>query len=190
MSHAVQHAPLVSPDEYLAGEASAECKHEYLNGMVYAMAGATQRHNDLVTNILGTLHGRLRGRPCRPYGSDMLVRVAGGQDLRFYYPDVSIICQPAGPEERVQSAPSVIFEVLSESTARTDTGEKRMAYLTIPTLEAYVLVDSEVREVTVWRQKAGTWAPEVLTAPEAALEFASAGCASVSVGEIYEGTGL
>jgi len=189
MTTAVQHAPLISPEEYLAAEVASECKHEYLNGMVYAMAGATQRHNDLATNILGTLHGRLRGRPCRPYGSDMLVRVERGLDLRFYYPDVSIICRPAGPKERVQSEPVVIFEVLSESTARTDTGEKRMAYLTIPTLEAYVLVDSDRREVTVWRQMADQWAPEVLTAPEAALEFASANCA-LSVGEIYEGTGL
>lgn len=189
MSTAVQHAPLVSPEEYLAGEAASEIKHEYLNGVVYAMAGARQRHNDLASNILGFLHARLRGQPCRPYGSDMLVRVERGLDLRFYYPDVSIICRPAGPDARVQTQPSVIFEVLSESTARTDTGEKRMAYLTIPTLEAYVLVDSSERAVTVWRRTGEDWAPAVFTEPEATLVFTSADCA-LTVGEIYEGTGL
>ncbi|HEY3901070.1 MAG TPA: Uma2 family endonuclease [Chthoniobacter sp.] len=189
MSTPVQHAPLVSPDEYLAGEIESEAKHEFLNGIVYAMAGATQRHNELATNILGSLHGALRGRPCRAYGSDMLVRVERGEDLRFYYPDISIVCRPAGPQAVVQTEPVVIFEILSESTARTDTGEKRMAYLTIPTLEAYVLVDSDRREVTVWRQTAGQWAPEVLNAPEVALQFVSAAC-EMSVGEIYEGTGL
>src|SRR4051794_39690710 len=106
MSTAVQHAPLVSPDEYLTGEAASEIKHEYLNGVVYATAGARQRHNDIAMNIAATLHARLRGRPCRPYGSDMLVRVERGGDLRFYYPDVSIICRPAGPDARVQSEPS------------------------------------------------------------------------------------
>jgi Uma2 family endonuclease len=189
MSTAVQHAPLVSPDEYLAAEMEADCKHEYLNGMVYAMAGAIQRHNDLTGNIFGTLYGRLHGRPCRPYGSDMLVRVEHGHDLRFYYSDVSITCRPAGPNARVQTEPTVIFEVLSESTARTDTGEKRMAYLTIPTLEAYVLVDSECREVTVWRQRDGHWAPTVMKAPDCRIEFATAGCA-LTVSDIYEGTGL
>jgi Uma2 family endonuclease len=189
MSTAVPHGPLTSPDDYLAGEIASESKHEYLNGMVYAMAGATERHNDLATNILGTLHGRLRGHACRPYGSDMLVRVERGPDLRFYYPDVSIICRRAGPSALVQHEPSVVFEVLSESTARIDTGEKRMAYLTIPNLEAYVLVDSNHREVTVWRQSGGLWAPQVLTASDAVLDFASAGC-SLSVAEIYEGTGL
>ena len=189
MSIAVQHAPLISPKEFLAGEIASEIKHEYLNGVVYAMAGARQRHNELAGNIFAALHGRLRGRPCRPFGSDMLVRVERGIDLRFYYPDVSIICRPAGPDARVQTEPSVIFEVLSESTARTDTGEKRMAYLTIPTLEAYVLVDSAERAVTVWRRVGEDWAPEVFTQPEATLAFTSAECA-LTVGEIYEGTGL
>ncbi|EDY19538.1 protein of unknown function DUF820 [Chthoniobacter flavus Ellin428] len=189
MSTAVHHAPLVSADEYLAGEAISNGKHEYLNGIVYAMAGGTMRHNGLATNILGTLHGRLRGHPCHVYGSDLLVQVKRGQDLRFYYPDAMIYCGPVNAEALMIEEPTVIFEVLSDSTARIDTGEKRMAYLTIPVLEAYVLVDPECREVTVWRQRKGQWAPEVLTAPDALLEFASAGC-SLSVAEIYEGTGL
>jgi Uma2 family endonuclease len=189
MAPAVQHAPLIPADEYLAGELKSESKHEYLNGVVYAMAGGTQRHSDLAANIIGTLHARLRGRACRPYGSDMLVRVQQGEDQRFYYPDASIVCRPAGPQARVQTEPAVIFEVLSETTARTDTGEKRLAYLTIPTLEAYVLVDSAQRAVTVWRRAGDAWAPEVFTDRSAKLFFRSADC-TLAVEEIYEGTGL
>lgn len=185
----MQHAPLVSADEYLAGEAASAARHEYLGGVIYGMAGATERHNELAGNIFAALHAQLRGKQCRPFIADMLIRVEVGGDLRFYYPDVSIICRPAGPMERVQTNPSFIFEVLSDSTARIDTGEKRTAYLTIPTLESYVLVDSDRREVTVWRQHDGRWSPEVFTAPDATLKFASAGC-SLTVGEIYEGTGL
>src|SRR3954451_8064900 len=121
MGIAAPRTPLVSAEEYLASGGASESKHEYLNGMVYGMAGATQRHNDIAGNVYAALHTQLRGHPCRPYGSDMLVRVEQGDDLRFYYPDVSIICRPAGPESRVQTEPSVIFEVLSESTARVDT---------------------------------------------------------------------
>jgi Uma2 family endonuclease len=189
MSTAVQHAPLVSPDEYLAGEAASEGKHEFLNGMVYAMAGGTKRHSALCVRLIAVLYARLRGHRCQPYNSDLLLRVRSGDDLRFYYPDAMIHCGSENDEARVIDDPTVVFEVLSESTARTDTGEKRMAYLTIPTLEAYVLVDSEEREVTVWRRRGNQWAPEVLTAPDAVLEFTSADC-KLTVGEIYEGTGL
>ena len=189
MSIAAPHSPLISPEEYLSGEEAGAQKHEYLNGVVYAMAGGTQRHNEIAGNIFATLHSRLRGKPCRTYASDMLVRVQSGDDLRFYYPDVSIICRPAGAEARVQENPSVVFEVLSESTARTDTGERRMAYLTIATLEALVLVDARKREVTIWRRGVEGWALEVFAALAATLTFPSADCA-LTIAEIYEGTGL
>jgi len=189
MSIAAPHSPLVSPEEYLSGEEAGAQKHEYLNGVVYAMAGGTQRHNEIAGNIFATLHSRLRGKPCRTYASDMLVRVQSGDDLRLYYPDVSVICRLAGPEARVQENPSVVFEVFSGSTERTDTGEKRMAYLTIPALESLVLVDSRKREVTVWRRRADGWAAEVITDPAATLAFATADCA-LTVAEMYEETGL
>ncbi len=189
MSTAVQHAPLISAGDYLAGEITSLSKHEYLNGVVYAMAGGTMRHSAIAVRLMAILYPRLRGGRCQPYNSDLLLRVQMKEDLRFYYPDATIHCGEMNADARIIDDPTVIFEVLSESTARTDTGEKRMAYLTIPTLEAYVLVDSERREVTVWRQRSGQWGPEVLTAPDATLEFASASC-SLSVGEIYEGTGL
>src|ERR1700733_10708468 len=110
MSIAAPRSPLIPPEEYLLGEEAAAQKHEYLNGVVYAMAGGTERHSEISVNILAELHSGLRGKPCRPHNSDMLVRVQSGSDLRFYYPDASIICRPAGPEARVQENPSVVFE--------------------------------------------------------------------------------
>jgi Uma2 family endonuclease len=189
MSASVQHAPLISPDEFLAGEKATGSKHEYLNGLVYAMAGGTVRHSAIGVRLLSLLYARLRGSRCQPYNSDLLLSVRMGDDLRYYYPDATIHYGSHTGDERVLENPNVIFEVLSEYTARTDTGEKRLAYLTIPTLEAYVLVDSDRREVTVWRQTTGQWAPEVLNAAEAVLEFTCPVC-QLTVGEIYEGTGL
>lgn len=189
MSFAVQNPPLASEEEYLAGEIASEGKHEYLNGMVYAMGGGTMRHSALTVRIVSLLYAQLRGKRCQPYNSDLLVGVRRGNDLRFYYPDATIHCGPVQVDTRVIENPTVLFEVLSESTARTDTGEKRLAYLTIPTLEAYVLVDSAQRVVTVWRRVGEAWAPAVLTAADAVLTFAEAGC-SLSVSDIYEATGL
>jgi Uma2 family endonuclease len=179
----------VSAEEYLAGEELAAQKHEYLNGMVYAMAGGSLGHSSLAVNITGTLNSRLQGKRCRVFNSDVLVRVEHAGDLRFYYPDASIYCGPVARDNRLIEEPSVLFEVLSESTARIDQGEKRTAYFTIPTLEAYVVVDSERREVTVWRRDGDRWNVQVSTAPETRLVFVSADC-ELTIREIYEGTGL
>src|SRR3954454_16877082 len=85
---------LISVEEYLAGELTSPLKHEYLGGVVYAMAGARNAHNLIATNTLVALGARLRGTPCRPYNSDPKVRLRLPTQGRFYYPDVSIICRP------------------------------------------------------------------------------------------------
>ena len=189
MSAALCHAPLVSAEDYLASEVTAEQKHEFENGVVYAMDGGTLQHSRLAVRIGGLLDAQLLGKRCQVFNSDVLVRVERGLDVRFYYPDVSIYCGAMPPQERVINDATVIFEVLSESTARIDTGEKRMAYLGLPSIEAYVLVDAAEREVTLWRKLESTWAPEVFTKPEDRITFAAAGCV-LSVGDIYAGAVL
>ncbi len=183
------HAPLISPEEYLAGEELADQKHEYLSGVVHAMAGGTSRHATLGGNVFAAVKTRLRGKKCRPFNSDMLVRVKRGDDLRFYYPDVSIVCQPNGQLEHFNEHPTVIFEVRSDSTARFDQGEKREAYLGIPSLEAYVLVDDREVAVTVWRRHGERWESEYYTNLSDTIAFASADC-ELPVAEIYEGAEL
>jgi Uma2 family endonuclease len=81
----------VSPGEYLEGEELAPAKHEYVGGIVYAMAGARNRHNQIATNVVGELYAVLRGSPCQPFNSDTRVRIRHGDDVRFYYPDAMVV---------------------------------------------------------------------------------------------------
>jgi len=85
---------LVSVEDYLGGELISPVKHEYLGGVVYAMAGARNVHNLINGNVFGSLHARLRGRRCRPFNSDTKIRIRLPTQVRFYYPDVSVICRP------------------------------------------------------------------------------------------------
>src|SRR5271155_2602169 len=104
---------LISVEDYLAGELISRVKHEYLGGLVYAMAGARIAHNRITTNTLGSLHARLRGRLCEPFNSDMKIRVQLPRQFRFYYPDASVICNSNPPTDSFQDEPAVLFEVLS-----------------------------------------------------------------------------
>jgi Uma2 family endonuclease len=142
----------VSVEDYLSGELASPEKHEYLGGIVYAMAGASNVHNLIATNITIAIGSRLRGKRCRPFNSDTKIRVRLSTHLRFYYPDCSVICRPNPQDDSFQDDPAVIFEVISQSTRRIDTGEKKDAYLTIPSLSAYVLVEQETAAAVVYRR--------------------------------------
>ena len=115
----------LSVDAYLARELSAAVKSEYVGGVVYAMVGGTNRHNQIATNVLGMLHARLRGHRCRAFNSDTKIRIQLPDEIRFYYPDASVICQPNSVNDSYQDRPAVVVEVLSPSTRRIDEGEKK-----------------------------------------------------------------
>jgi Uma2 family endonuclease len=149
----VKKPDLLSVEEYLEGEEFAEVKHEYLGGTVHAMAGATIRHNNIATNALGMLYGQLRGKPCQPFNSDTKVRIELPDHTRFYYPDAMVVCQSNPETDHYQNHPVVVIEVLSESTRRTDMGEKRDGYLAIASLKVLMLVEADRPEVTVYRRK-------------------------------------
>ena len=139
-------------DDYLAGELVSPVKHEYLGGVVYAMAGGRNAHNQIATNTVAALWGRLRGRACRAFNSDSKVRVRLPDQVRFYYPDASVVCRPNPPGDSFQDEPAVVFEVLSRGTRRIDQGEKRDTYLTIPSLAAYVLLEQDSPTAVVYRR--------------------------------------
>ena len=103
-------------------------------------------------NIASYLHARLRGRKCRPYDSDTKVRIRLPKQFRFYHPDAQVTCRPNSRDDSFQDDPSVIVEVLSKTTRRIDEGEKKDAYLTIPSLCAYILVEQETPAVIVFRR--------------------------------------
>jgi len=158
---AVKKLNLVSVEDYLAGELVSEIKHEYLAGVVYAMAGARNAHAIITMNLTSALHARLRGRPCQPFGSDTKIRVQLPTHVRFYYPDASVVCQPNPQDDTFQDHPVVICEVLSRSTRRIDEGEKKDAYLTIPSLRVYALIEQETARVVVYRRTGNDFVPEV-----------------------------
>jgi Uma2 family endonuclease len=178
-------AELVTVEEYLAGEVRAETKHEYLGGVVYAMAGASEEHNVIAANLMGMLYGQLRGKPCQPFGSDMKVRLQNLGDTYFYYPDAMVACDPSDSGHGWRERPAVLFEIMSEDTRRLDERERRFAYLQIPGLQAYVRIEQSSPQLVVERRASGTWQSEKLTGLDAILllpEIAS----RLPLAELYE----
>lgn len=130
-------------EEYFRFEERSPIRHEYVAGEVYAMSGATSRHNLIAGAIFGVLLGAERS-PCRVYMNDMRVEVASD---RYYYPDVAVVCTPMAELDLVARGPCVVVEVTSPGTARIDRGEKLDAYRRLPTLRAYLIVDHRRRRV-------------------------------------------
>lgn len=154
----------ITEQEYLEGEEIARVKHEYVDGQVYAMAGATKAHGELAVNLATALHGHLRGKKCRTYIADMKVHLANSS--AYYYPDVVVTCDAhdlsrKSPENYLEN-PCLIVEVLSRKTARIDRGEKRLAYCNLASVQEYVLVDQRRQSVEVYRRDGHGWINEIL----------------------------
>ncbi|MEZ2321098.1 MAG: Uma2 family endonuclease [Microcoleus sp.] len=129
-------------EEYLEWEAQQEIRHEYVNGEVFAMTGNTIPHNDIALNFYTALRPHLRSTGCRMNVSDVKLQVSF--QSRYYYPDVIVSCDPQDLNSRqfIQH-PKIIVEVLSPSTSAKDRDEKFTCYLKIPTLQEYILIDSQ-----------------------------------------------
>lgn len=177
---------LVSVEDYLAAELIAPLKHEYVDGMVYAMAGARNAHNLITTNTIVALGVRLRGRKCRPYNSDTKIRIKQARRIRFYYPDISVTCRPNPQDDSFQDRPRVVFEVLSRKTRRIDEGEKKDAYLTIPSLGVYALVEQQTALVVVYRRTNGGFKREVYEGLDAVLPLGEIEI-DLPLAEVYDG---
>src|SRR5262249_9108779 len=136
-------------------------------------------------NALGALHARLRGRPCRPFNSDTKIRIRLPTQVRFYYPDVSVVCRPNPQTDSFQDEPAVIIEVLSRRTRRIDEGEKRDAYLMIPSLSVYVLVEQDTAAAVAFRRTASGFVREVYEGLDAVLPLPEIGI-ELPLAEIYE----
>jgi Uma2 family endonuclease len=176
---------LVSVEDYLAGELISPIKHEYLGGVLYAMAGARNAHNLIAGNTYGALYVRLRGHRCRPFNSDTKIRIHLPGHVRLYYADASVICRPNPQTDSFQDEPAVLFEVLSRSTRRTDEGEKKDAYQTIPSLGVYVLIEQETPAVVAFRRTNGGFAREVYKGLDAVLPLGEIGI-DLPLAEIFE----
>ena len=147
----------ISVQDYLAGELVSEIRHEYVAGAVYALTGGSNTHSLISSNCLGTLFAQLSGTPCIALGPDTKIRINWRKKDRFYYPDVSVVCDSNAPDETFQENPVVVVEVLSASTRRTDEVEKMEAYLSIPSLSAYLLVEQDSPAVTAYHRTGDTF---------------------------------
>lgn len=185
MQHAI--VPFLGESDYLSGEALSKIRHEYVDGHVYAMAGASKTHNTITLNIASRLRQQLRGSPFRAFVADMKVKVEPSR--AYYYPDVVVTSAeqdtaPDAPRD-VLTAPILIVEVLSESTENIDRREKMRAYGLIDSLQEYLLVDSrEARAELFRRRPEGGWEQWIVT-PGDTLRLASIGL-DLAVADLYE----
>jgi Uma2 family endonuclease len=182
---ATQQSRYLSVEKYLKFEEMSTTRHEYIGGELFAMTGATQRHNVICLNVASAFLAHLRGGPCRAYVESVKVRFTVKRDEILYYPDVLVACGPQDLDEVFLTDPKLIVEVLSPSTARVDRREKALNYREIPTFEEYVLIDQRQSEVTVYR-RSDDWRPQVLTQPDAEAQLRSIAF-TLPLGRIYDG---
>ena len=178
---------IFTPAEYLARERTAEEKSEYLNGILVAMAGNTFAHDVIKGNIARFIGNQLAGRPCHVFTSDMKVRIERAN--LFRYPDVSALCGPVqfhDGEKDAYENPSLIVEVLSPSTARSDRAAKFALYRFLDSFAEYLLVAQDRTHAELFRkQPDGQWTTESYTAPADLVTLESIGC-TLRLVDIYD----
>lgn len=176
---------LISPQEYLTIERASEIRHEYYNGQMFAMAGATRAHNTIALNISRKFLEQFEDRDCEVYQSDMRVKV-DSKGL-YTYPDVVAACEPQFEDEEMDTLinPRVIVEVLSKSTEDYDRGTKFEMYRRLPSLQDYVLVAQDKMHIEHFqRQPDGRWILEEFDAPNRTLAFETSNCV-LQVADVY-----
>ena len=175
---------LVSPLEYLRREREAKRRHEYVDGVVCEMAGASRNHVEIQASLATEFGVALKGKRCRVLGQDTKLMVGRA----FYYPDATISCPPNFVDDAngVIDNPTVVVEVLSPSTRALDRGPKFADYRTLPTLRDYVLIDSEARRVEVFSLE-GEWG--IRTYVEGSAPIPSVGIV-LDLDELYRNVAL
>lgn len=143
----------ISEQDYLDGEKISEIKHEYIDGEVYAMAGASKNHQRLLGNVFSALHNHLKNTPCEAFSFDIKLRADKGG--KYFYPDVMVVCSNNDNDDYYTESPRIIVEVLSNSTRKYERTLKRQIYQRIPSLEEYVLIEQDRVEIEVCRKSEG-----------------------------------
>ncbi len=178
----------ISQEEYLEMERAALEKHEYYQGEIFAMSGASLKHNEVFSNLFGEIQGKLKGKNCKPYGSDLRIHVP--KNSLYTYPDITIICDKADlTDDKFDTAtnPAVIVELLSKSTRNYDRFEKFSLYRDIASLKEYILVDTQKIHIENYVRNAdNTWQLTDYNAISDNLFIASVNI-TVSIADIYAG---
>jgi len=174
--------------EYLELERRAEFKSEFFEGEVFAMSGGTPLHSQIATNLAAEFRNQLKGKRCVPYNSDLRMKVQATGLVT--YPDLSVACGPlqfaAGTDDTVVN-PTVVVEVLSDSTEAYDRGRKFENYRRMPSLREYLLVSQKEPRIEQFvRQESGQWLLQEAVGWDAALSLPSLGI-TISLAEVFAG---
>jgi Uma2 family endonuclease len=194
MTAVAKPAGWISPEEYLESERYSEIRREYVDGYVYPMdrtstAGVSADHIRICRNLLTFLDSAFRGKRSEAFGTGMRVKIPPQFAEIFYYPDVTVSCDPTDNATFFRERPSVIFEVLSPDTERTDRKEKAITYRQIPSVEVYVIVEQERPSVTVLRQAETGWKTEAVQGLNGILRLPTIGV-EMPLAEIYRQTAI
>ncbi len=175
----------IGPNEYLQLEAQSPTKHEYRDGEIYAMAGASDVHVTIALNLATLLRGHVRGTGCRVYISDMKAHIEARNC--YYYPDVMVTCDPRDQQnEMFKQFPKLIVEVLSDSTEAFDRGDKFADYQRLESLEEYVLINTRHQRVECFRRNEdGLWVLQYYTPDTETFLLASLGFTD-TIAALYE----
>ena len=176
----------MSWEEYQAFEEQSPYRHEYVNGAVYAMSGASLAHNRIAQELVIALRSHLRGTPCEPFFLEAKLEIRAGRDQIMYYPDVLVSCRPEDRTDHSVRNPKLVVEILSKSTQHIDRREKAMTYERVEAIEEYALIAQSQPRVIVHR-RADEWRPILYSSMDARIEFRSIGL-EIPLAQIYAGT--
>ncbi len=181
---AYKTAPITA-EEYLAFERPAKDKHEFIAGRIVAMAGASDRHNVIVSNLIIEIGIRLKKTSCRPFASDMRVK---GKKGNYFYPDIVVTCGERKFEDNKKDVllnPTVIIEVLSKSTKLKDRNEKFESYITLESLTDYVLIEQDKMKIEHYsRIDEKNWNARIYTEADEEIIFNSINC-RLAIADVY-----
>jgi Uma2 family endonuclease len=182
----VFNKPITEAD-YLAFERDSEIKHEFVDGEIYAMSGASAAHSLITISAAAALYNQLRGRSCKVYSADMKVRTPATRS--YAYPDITVVCSEARFDDDHQDIllnPTLIVEVLSPTTERYDRGKKFQLYRELESLQEYVLVAQDSPRIERFvRQENNVWQFSDAQGLQASLELSSIAC-TLTLAEVYE----
>jgi len=176
--------PYMSLDEYFEFESKSQRRYEYVNGVIYAMTGASLAHNNIAGTLFTSFKAHLRD-PCRVFITDAKLKIASATDQIIYYPDLIVACNQQEWGRDYVCNPKLVVEVLSPSTEGIDRREKAMAYRCVSSIEEYVVVEQEEPMVIVQR-RAENWKHQIYAGPGAMLQLRSISL-EIPLLQIYEG---
>lgn len=171
--------------QFLAWEEQQPLRYEFDGIQPVAMTGGTAAHDAIKMNLGAALVSRLRGKPCRPHGSDLKIEVAG----RVRYPDAFVVCAPIDPKDTVAREPVVVFEVLSEGTSDIDLLIKNQEYRATPSIQRYVILEQTIAGALVFARRNDDWISEIVSGADAVLCFPEIDI-EIPLADLYEGVKL